>query len=90
MKHWRHWRLVRDEAYMREALDRDGCLAPIDTKRLNPHGGAVAIGHPVGMTGARIVLHVLKHLQRTQGRFGVAALCIGGGQGGAALLERTS
>ena len=80
----------QDEAYMREALDRDGCLAPIDTKRLNPHGGAVAIGHPVGMTGARIVLHVLKHLQRTKGRFGVAALCIGGGQGGAALLERTS
>ena len=90
MKRWRHWRLVRGEAYMREALDRDGCLAPIDRQRLNPHGGAVAIGHPVGMTGARIVLHVLKHLQRIKGRFGVAALCIGGGQGGAALLERTS
>ena len=72
MKHWRHWRLVRDEG---------------DYAELFP---AVAIGHPVGMTGARIVLHVLKHLQRIKGRFGVAALCIGGGQGGAALLERTS
>ena len=78
----------QDEAYMREALGRDGCLPPIDKERLNPHGGAVAIGHPVGMTGARIVLHVLKQLHRTKGRFGVASLCVGGGQGGAALLER--
>lgn len=78
----------QDENYMREALGRDGCLAPIDKERLNPYGGAVAIGHPVGMTGARIVLHVLKQLRRVKGRFGVASLCIGGGQGGAALLER--
>ena len=80
----------QDEAYMREVLGRTDCLAPIDKERLNPHGGAVAIGHPVGMTGARIVLHVLKQLQRMKGRFGVASLCIGGGQGGAALLERVS
>ncbi len=80
----------QDETYMREVLDRDGCLVPIDKERLNPHGGAVAIGHPVGMTGARIVLHVLKQLQRMKGRFGVASLCIGGGQGGAALLEHVS
>ena len=78
----------QDEAYMRESLGRDGCLPPIDKERLNPHGGAVAIGHPVGMTGARIVLHVLKQLRRMKGRFGVASLCVGGGQGGAALLER--
>ena len=75
---------------MHEVLGQGGCLAPIDKERLNPHGGAVAIGHPVGMTGARIVLHVLKQLQRMKGRFGVASLCIGGGQGGAALLERVS
>lgn len=80
----------QDEAYMRDVLGRAGCLAPIDKERLNPHGGAVAIGHPVGMTGARIVLHVLKQLQRMRGRFGVASLCIGGGQGAAALLEHVS
>ena len=80
----------QDEAYMSEVLNRDGCLAPIDKERLNPHGGAVALGHPVGMTGARIVLHVLKQLQHMKGRFGVASLCIGGGQGGAALLEHVS
>ena len=80
----------QDEDYMHEVLGRGGCLPPIDKERLNPHGGAVAIGHPVGMTGARITLHVLKQLQRMQGRFGVASLCIGGGQGGAALLERVS
>ena len=78
----------QDEDYMRETLGRDNVPTPIDTERLNPHGGAIAIGHPVGMTGARIVLHVLKQLQRMQGRYGVASLCIGGGQGGAALLER--
>ncbi len=80
----------QDETYMREVLGRTDCLAPIDKERLNPHGGAVAIGHPVGMTGARIVLHVLKQLKRMKGRFGVASLCIGGGQGGAALLEHVS
>ncbi len=76
-----------DEAYVREALGREAPLPPIDRERLNPHGGAVALGHPVGMSGARIVLHVLKQLQHMGGRFGVASLCVGGGQGGAALLE---
>lgn len=48
----------------------------------------MAIGHPVGMTGARIVLHALKQLQKMNGRYAAVSLCIGGGQGGAALLER--
>jgi acetyl-CoA C-acetyltransferase len=52
-------------------------------------GGAVAIGHPVGTSGARIVLHLLQILQRSQAHRGMAALCIGGGQGGAMLLERS-
>jgi acetyl-CoA C-acetyltransferase len=51
-------------------------------------GGAVAVGHPVGTSGARIVLHLLQVLARTGARRGMAALCIGGGQGGAMLLER--
>lgn len=79
-----------DATYVREALGRDAPLPPIDRERLNPHGGAVALGHPVGMSGARIVLHVLKQLRHMKGRFGVASLCVGGGQGGAALLEHVS
>ena len=50
-------------------------------------GGAIALGHPIGASGARVVLHALKVLERTGGRRAVASLCIGGGQGGAMLLE---
>jgi acetyl-CoA C-acetyltransferase len=55
---------------------------------LNPEGGAIAIGHPVGASGARIVLHLLTHLAKTGGQRGMASICIGGGQGGAMYLER--
>lgn len=67
-----------------------GCdaLGSLDQDKLNIDGGAIALGHPVGATGARIVLHVLNSLKRTGGKRGVATLCIGGGQGGAMLLER--
>ena len=51
-------------------------------------GGAISLGHPVGASGARIVLHLLKVLERNQARLGMASLCIGGGQGGAMLVER--
>jgi acetyl-CoA C-acetyltransferase len=78
----------QDEQYCREVLGLDGAFGAIDTQRLNVDGGAVAIGHPVGASGARIVLHLLKTLQRTGTRRGVASLCIGGGQGGAMLLQR--
>src|SRR5581483_10843118 len=56
--------------------------------KLNVDGGAIALGHPVGASGARIVLHLLRVLERTGGRRGVACICIGGGQGGAMLVER--
>lgn len=79
-----------DPEYVRAEFGRGEPPPPIDPDRLNPHGGAVAVGHPVGMSGARLVLHLLKHLRRRPGRFGVAALCVGGGQGGAALVERVS
>jgi acetyl-CoA C-acetyltransferase len=64
-------------------------FAGIDQGRLNVDGGAVAAGHPVGASGARIVLHLLQVLKRNGARRGMAALCIGGGQGGAMLLERS-
>ncbi len=73
--------------YARAALGLDAPLGSMDPARLNPQGGAIACGHPVGASGARLVLHLLKALQRQGGGLGVATLCIGGGQGGAALLR---
>ena len=61
----------------------------IDIERqLNPPGGAIALGHPFGMTGARLVGAVVRDLEVIDGRFGIATLCVGGGQGMAALIER--
>ncbi len=58
--------------------------------QLNKDGGAIATGHPIGSSGARIVLHVLQSLKQTKGTRGMAAICIGGGQGGAMYLERVT
>jgi acetyl-CoA C-acetyltransferase len=77
-----------DAGYCKSELGLDAPLGRIDAARLNVDGGAVAVGHPVGASGARIVLHVLNVLRRTGGRRGIAAICIGGGQGGAMLVER--
>jgi acetyl-CoA acetyltransferase len=66
----------------------DAQWAGLDPAKLNVDGGAIALGHPVGASGARIVLHVLSVLERTGGRRGIAAICIGGGLGGAMLVER--
>jgi acetyl-CoA C-acetyltransferase len=77
-----------DADYCREQIGIDGPLGRIDEDKLNLDGGAVAIGHPVGASGARIVLHALKVLERQGGGTAVATLCIGGGQGGAMLLKR--
>ncbi len=63
-------------------------LGKLELSRLNMQGGAIALGHPVGATGARLVLHVLRALEQKQARYGMASLCIGGGQGGAMLIER--
>jgi acetyl-CoA C-acetyltransferase len=73
--------------YCRDELGLPGALGRIDATRLNVDGGAIALGHPVGASGARIVLHLLNVLKRTQGKRGIAAICIGGGQGGAMLVE---
>ncbi len=78
-----------DDDYCRGELGLDGALGRLDTHRLNVDGGAIAQGHPVGASGARIVLHLLQVLERSGGRRGIATICIGGGQGGAMLLERT-
>jgi acetyl-CoA C-acetyltransferase len=76
-----------DEKYCREELGLDGALGSIDENRLNVDGGAIALGHPVGASGARIVLHLLKTLKRNKAKRGMASICIGGGLGGAMLVE---
>jgi acetyl-CoA C-acetyltransferase len=73
--------------YAREELGLDAPLGAVEPERLNPEGGAIANGHPVGASGARLVLHLLRALNRKGGGQGVASLCIGGGQGGAMLLR---
>lgn len=60
-----------------------------DAAHVNPNGGAIAIGHPLGMSGARIVLTAARHLERTGGRYALCTMCVGVGQGTALILERT-
>ncbi len=74
--------------YLKKEVGIDKFPGEIDRERLNVDGGAISIGHPVGASGARLVLHLLKTLERTGTKRGVASLCIGGGQGGAMLIER--
>ena len=62
----------------------------LDEERVNVNGGAIALGHPLGMSGARLVVSLLHELGRRGGRYGLATLCVGVGQGQAALFERTS
>ncbi len=61
----------------------------LDPGRVNVNGGAIALGHPLGMSGARLVVSLLHELRRRDGRYGLATLCVGVGQGQAALFERT-
>jgi len=75
--------------YCKEHFGLDRPFGAPSRDKLNVDGGAIAIGHPIGASGARVVLHALKVLERTGGKRAVASLCIGGGQGGAMLLERT-
>jgi 3-oxoadipyl-CoA thiolase len=62
----------------------------LDEEKVNVNGGAIAIGHPLGMSGARLVVSLLHELRRRDGRYGLAALCVGVGQGQAALFEAIS
>ncbi len=70
------------------AYDDRSLLGPVDPQILNVNGGAIALGHPVGATGARLVLTALRELERRNQRVGLATLCIGGGQGAAVIVER--
>ena len=77
------------EPFARKVLHRDRPLGEFPAEKLNVNGGAIALGHPVGATGARLVLTALKELQRRRARRALVTLCVGGGQGAALWLERT-
>ena len=76
-----------DADFCREVLGRELPMGRIDQERLNVDGGAVSLGHPVGSSGNRIVLHLVNAMQRLGLKRGIATECIGGGQGGAMLIE---
>ncbi len=76
-----------DESFGKKVLGLDGAAGTIDRARLNVDGGAIALGHPVGASGNRIVLHLVNGLHRLGLKRGIATECIGGGQGGAMLIE---
>lgn len=77
----------QDAAFCKQVLGLDHPLGRLDPARLNIDGGAISLGHPVGTSGNRIVLHLVKALQRHGLRRGIATECIGGGQSGAMLIE---
>jgi len=76
-----------DEKFCREILGLDGAAGSIDHGKLNVDGGAISLGHPVGTSGNRIVLHLVNAMKRLGTKRGIATECIGGGQGGAMLIE---
>ena len=76
-----------NEAFAVQAL---GCAKELalDTTKLNPRGGAIALGHPIGASGARVLVTLLHHMEDHNLRRGIASLCIGGGMGIAMAIER--
>jgi len=86
--------VLANEMVFREAklsqkwLGREEPIGEINREILNVNGGAVALGHPVGSSGTRLVLTLLKEMQRRDLHLGLATLCVGGGQGGAMVVER--
>jgi acetyl-CoA C-acetyltransferase len=81
---------LKDRDYCRERLGLRSAVGEIPAERLNIHGGGISLGHPVGASGARIVLHLARVLEQKDASTGIASLCIGGGQGGAMLLDRSA
>lgn len=76
------------DQFAQNKLGLSKALGEIDPAKLNVNGGAIALGHPVGATGTRLIVTLMKEMQRRDVQFGLATLCIGGGQGGSMILER--
>jgi len=81
-------KLLASRKFAKENFSSDEAIGHIDIDKLNVNGGAVALGHPVGVTGSRLLLTLLKEMKRRDAKLGLASLCVGGGQGGAVILER--
>lgn len=81
-------RMFASKKFAEEKLGRSEAVGEIRDEILNVNGGAIALGHPVGTTGARLVLTLLKEMQERDVQFGLATLCIGGGQGGSVVVEK--
>ncbi len=79
---------AKSAKFCRDELDLEQPLGEIPDERLNVNGGAIALGHPVGVSGARLLLTTLHEMKRRGARLGLASLCVGGGQGAAFVLER--
>ena len=75
-----------NEAFAAQAMAVSQALG-FDQRKVNPNGGAIAMGHPVGATGSILIIKLLAELKRINGRYGLVTMCIGGGQGIALLLE---
>jgi acetyl-CoA acetyltransferase len=81
--------LELNEAFAAQVLACTRAMGIADNDpRINPNGGAIALGHPLGMSGARILLTAARELQRTQKRYALVTMCIGVGQGYATIIER--
>jgi len=78
---------LASDDFAKKELKRDSAVGEIDLEKLNVNGGAVAIGHPLGASGARLILTLLLELKKRNKHLGIASLCIGGGQGEAVILE---
>jgi acetyl-CoA acyltransferase len=78
-----------NEAFAAQALSVIR-LAGLDPARVNPNGGAIALGHPLGCTGAKLTATILRELDRRQARYGLVTMCIGGGMGAAGIFERAA
>lgn len=83
-------RAMDSDKFAKEKLGLDKKVGTVDPEKLNVNGGAIALGHPVGATGSRLVVTLMKEMQKRNVQFGLATLCIGGGQGGAVIIERES
>jgi len=78
-----------NEAFAAQALSVIK-LAELDPAKVNPNGGAVALGHPLGCTGAKLTAAILRELERRKGRYGMVTMCVGGGMGAAGIFERAA
>ncbi len=79
---------LASKKFAQETFSYPEPIGRIDMDKLNVNGGAIALGHPVGTSGARLILTLAKEMKRRNSKFGLASLCVGGGQGGAIILER--